>query len=360
MSFGTRILIAVGCAATIAAAGCGGSPTAPSQAGATISGTVNGSGVLASSAAGRASANAPGTLTVTVSGTNITATVDASGRFVLSGVPAGDIQLVFSDGVNSVTVSLSNVNDQELIQILITINGSTVTIISEERTSGKVELCHATGNGSYHMIEVSVNAEPAHRAHGDGKVGDAVPADPTKVFNRQCRPVTPGVDIEKSTNGQDADSAPGPSIAVGSPVTWTYVVTNTGTANLSNVLVKDNDPLVVVTCPKTTLSVSESMTCTASGVAKAGQYRNVGTVTATSNLGSFTDSDASHYYGVTPTLDDDGPKVQLCHRTGNGSYHLIEVSVNAEPAHRGHGDGKIGEPVPGQPGKTFSPSCTVQ
>ena len=64
--------------------------------------------------------------------------------------------------------------------------------------------------------------------------------------------------------------------------------------------------------------------------------------------------------GSGVTLDDDEPKVTLCHRTGNGSYHSITVSVNAEPAHRQHGDAKIGEPVPNQPGKIFGPDCRVQ
>jgi len=31
----------------------------------------------------------------------------------------------------------------------------------------KVTLCHLTGNGSFHQITVSVNAEPAHLRHGD-------------------------------------------------------------------------------------------------------------------------------------------------------------------------------------------------
>jgi hypothetical protein len=52
--------------------------------------------------------------------------------------------------------------------------------------------------------------------------------------------------------------------------------------------------------------------------------------------------------------------VQLCHRTGAGFYVLIEVSVNAEPAHRAHGDGKIGEAVPGNAGKRFGAGCQVQ
>ena len=31
-------------------------------------------------------------------------------------------------------------------------------------------------------------------------------------------------------------------------------------------------------------------------------------------------------------------KVTLCHRTGNGSFHQITVSVHAMPAHLRHGD----------------------
>jgi hypothetical protein len=52
--------------------------------------------------------------------------------------------------------------------------------------------------------------------------------------------------------------------------------------------------------------------------------------------------------------------VQLCHRTGAGFYVLIDISVSAEPAHRAHGDAKIGEAVPGQEGKVFGPGCRVQ
>jgi hypothetical protein len=149
---------------------------------------------------------------------------------------------------------------------------------------------------------------------------------------------------------------------VGSPVTWTYVVRNTGTIDLTGVVVVDDRNVAVNCNGQTTLAVGASMTCTATGVATLGQYRNLGTVTAnwTTSAGSGTvkDSDASHYLGIPPD-DETGPKVQLCHRTGNGSYHLIEVSVNAEPAHRAHGDGKIGEAVPGNAGKVFGSGCSV-
>ena len=226
----------------------------------------------------------------------------------------------------------------------------------------KVQLCHRTGNGSYHLIEVSVNAEPAHKAHGDGKIGDPVPADTTKIFDSDCRAVGAAVEIKKSTNGQDADEAPGPSMAVGSPVSWQYVVTNTGNMNLTGVRVVDDRNVTVSCGDQTMLAAGQSMTCTGSGVATVGQYKNVGTVTAAWSGGTVTDSDASHYVGIAPGVPDaeNGQKVQLCHRTGNGSYHLIEVSVNAEPAHRAHGDGKIGEAVPNSPGKRFDATCSVQ
>ena len=257
------------------------------------------------------------------------------------------------------TAQIANVANDELVQIQVQLNGSSASIVSEVRSSGKVSLCHRTESGTYQSIDVSVSAEPAHRAHGDAKVGEPVPGDPTKVFDQNCRPVGASVSIRKSTNGEDANDAPGPTITVGSPVTWTYLVSNTGTVALTGVVVLD-DRGVAVACAQTTLAVGQSMTCTGSGVATLGQYRNVGTVTANWAGGQVTASDASHYLGRAPDNEEEGRKVELCHRTGNGSYHLIDVSINAEPAHRAHGDGKIGEAVPGNAGKVFGAGCSVK
>jgi hypothetical protein len=273
-------------------------------------------------------------------------------------VPGGNVQLRFTAASVNATAQISNVGQQELIQIQVQMNGATATIVSEVR-SRKVSLCHRTESGTYQSIEISENAELTHRGHGDGKIGEPVPGEATKVFGPDCQPSGPSIGIKKSTNGEDADDAPGPTIAVGSPVTWQYVVTNTGTLNLTNVVVTDDRGVAVNCAGQTTLAVGGSMTCTGSGVATSGQYRNLGTATAASTAGPVSDSDVSHYFGEVPS-ENEGPKVQLCHRTGNGSYHLIEVSVNAEPAHRGHGDGKIGEPVPGRAGRVFGAGCSVQ
>ena len=51
-------------------------------------------------------------------------------------------------------------------------------------------------------------------------------------------------------------------------------------------------------------------------------------------------------------------KVQVCHKTGNGSFHLISISINAESAHIVHGDGQPGDPVPNMAGFIFGDNCT--
>ena len=165
-----------------------------------------------------------------------------------------------------------------------------------------------------------------------------------------------GVTIRKFTNGQHVSQAPGPSIVVGDPVSWTYVVTNISPSPFTSLTVTD-DQGVAVSCSKTLPAPGQSITCTGSGVAVAGQYHNVGSVVATGDGNRYTDSDDSFYFGQA---EENAGKVELCHRTGNGSYHLIDVSVNAEPAHLAHGDGKPGGPVPGNPGHMFTASCAIQ
>ena len=324
-----------------------------SSTSAVVAGTVN-----------RASGGAAAGLTVSVVGASASAAVQGSGAFELSGVPAGSVQLRFKDATVDATAQLQNVTAEERIQIQVNVSTSTATIVAEERsTTAKVALCHAEGNGSYHLIDVSVSAESAHRAHGDAKVGEPVPADRAKTFNQDCRPTAASIAsirIKKSTNGQDADEAPGPTIAVGATVSWEYVVTNTGNVALTGVVVTDDRGVRVICAATAILAAGQSMTCSGSGTATAGS-------TSMSERPRQTGPAAGSRQPTAATISDkllpseqEGPKVELCHRTGNGSYHLIEVSTSAEPAHRAHGDGKIGEAVPGSPGKVFAAGCAVR
>jgi hypothetical protein len=123
------------------------------------------------------------------------------------------------------------------------------------------------------------------------------------------------IQIVKLTNGTDNNSPTGPMVPVGSLVTWTYNVTNTGsTEPLKDVVVVDDngtpadasdDFLALFSTGDTNgnslLDVGETWTFVATGVATAGQYRNVATATGT---GNFSNSpvppaqDPDHYVGV--------------------------------------------------------------
>ena len=362
------LMIATGCSRNAS----DDSPTAPSQptgtVGAVIAGTVmsgqasvGGARALGSSDSLPSAGSTLAGLTVQVVGSSLSAIVSAAGAFEISGVPAGNVRLQFrGDSVNA-TTDVGAVSAGEFVQLQVQVSGTSATIVNDSR-SQKIAICHAEGTGDYHLIDISTSAEAAHRAHGDAQIGEPVPGRPGKMFDSGCRPVGPAVDIKKYTNDADADAAPGPEIMVGSSVTWKYVVKNSGTIDLSGISVVDNRGVVVNCNGQTTLGAGATLTCFGTGVATAGQYSNIGTVTAhwaTGALsGTVTGADSSHYLGVTSEAV--GPKVTLCHKTGAGFYVQITVSVDAEPAHRAHGDGKPGETVPGVSGKFFTASCGVQ
>ena len=141
---------------------------------------------------------------------------------------------------------------------------------------------------------------------GDPPTGTPVTdEDPSHYFGGD-----PGIDIEKATNGQDADTPTGPSLLIGSPVTWTYVVTNNGNVPLSNVVVTD-DIIGLIAGPasgdannNSILETTEVWTYTAGGFAQAGQYANVSDVVGNPPTGApVTDEDPSHYFGDSPGID---------------------------------------------------------
>jgi len=123
-------------------------------------------------------------------------------------------------------------------------------------------------------------------------------SDPSHYFG-----IAPAIDIEKATDGYDADTPTGPTLVADTDVRWTYVVANTGDVDLTGVAVED-DQLGAVACPQNELAVGESMTCRADGTVGEGQYANVGTVTGTAPGGmTVGDTDPSHYFGASPTID---------------------------------------------------------
>ncbi|MDJ0730787.1 MAG: hypothetical protein QNJ33_12415, partial [Crocosphaera sp.] len=144
------------------------------------------------------------------------------------------------------------------------------------------------------------------------------------------------IDIEKATNGDDADSPTGPNIPVGDTVTWTYEVTNTGNVWLSNISVTDDQDVTPIYQSgdngDNILQPGETWVYEATGTAQLGQYANLGTATGNpvyadgttpvQGLTAPTDSDPSHYLGVA------NPEIELMK---DGVYNDVDDSGTLNP-----------------------------
>jgi len=214
------LLFAIGIGALATSIACGNasgslSPTGPSGTstnGAVITGHVR--GVSTAITADSFAPLAVSTLHVTISGTNISSTVDGSGQFTLTGVPPGTVTLQFSGPGVSASITLSGVSVGEQITIDVTLNGTSARVDSENRhkNDGREIEGHITAaDASAHTITVggSVIVVPAtariHRGSttmtfADLKVGVDVEVETT--MNGTTLTAT---DVSIEDNDDDAD-----------------------------------------------------------------------------------------------------------------------------------------------------------
>jgi len=188
------------------------------------------------------------------------------------------------------TYELTNTGDVELTNIVASDDrDSTATCPKTSLLSGESMICTAS------LLAVAGTHDIVGTAYGRPACGDPVQAvDPAYYRGRA---LAAGIDILKMTNGVHAETPPGPSVSIGSTIQWTYLVTNTGTVELTNVSLTDSRE-VAVTCPGTVLQPGESMTCTASGIAQACQYTNTATAEGHPGQGeTVTARDDSFYFG---------------------------------------------------------------
>ena len=175
--------------------------------------------------------------------------------------------------------------------------------------------------GQYTNV-ATVTGNPVDSAGADiAGVLDATDTDPSNHFG-----ATAGINVVKFTNGQDANTAPGPTLAVGSTATFTYVVTNTGNVPLAAVVVRDDngtsgnpaDDLTPTlqsggdTNSNGRLDTTETWTYQATRTVTAGQYTNIGTATANpvdttgtdiAGMTDVSDTDPSNHLGVTTGIN---------------------------------------------------------
>ncbi len=184
----------------------------------------------------------------------------------------------------------------------------------------------ATGTqpaGQYTNL-AAVSGTPPVITNPDGSTTTPTPVtddDPANSFGS-----SPGITVVKSVNGQDANASPGVIVEPGDPITFSYVVTNTGNVDLTGVALTDDagtpgttgdDFVPTLTSGDTdndgVLDVGEIWTYTSTSTATTGQYTNVGDVEATGPTttnpdGTTTpgetvsDDDPANAYGIDPAI----------------------------------------------------------
>ena len=171
-------------ASTAAVVACSGhqatSPAAPSSAapgaapaasvGATISGTVIG----VSAPSGWTVHSAP--LTVSVSGSTMSTSVDGSGHFTLQNVPSGHVDLHFTGSGVDAHLALDGVADRSTLTITVRVSGSSAQLEDDHQQNddGHVELeglVTSIGSSSLVVAGRTVNVTSATEiVHGDTHV----------------------------------------------------------------------------------------------------------------------------------------------------------------------------------------------
>jgi hypothetical protein len=91
--------------------------------------------------------------------------------------------------------------------------------VSAAPSAGKVDLCHAQGNGRFHPISVNANALETHLAHGDvEQPNGVVPGSGGFVFDSACRVVTWNYAVNVSPDPTAEDPASPGNLFVGSGI----------------------------------------------------------------------------------------------------------------------------------------------
>ena len=232
-------------------------------------------------------------------------TIDSTASNVLTGTALTWQYTVTNTG--AVALSGVGVTDDQ--------SGAATYVSGDTNTDGKLDTNEtwiftttgAAAAGPYH------NTGTASGSYTDG-VGQT--STPTAHDDSGYNGVSTGIKIDKVTiaNGHTIDSTAS-TVLAGTALTWQYTVTNTGTVALSGVGVTDNQGVTPVLQSgdlnnNHLLDTNETWIYTASGVAGAGAYHNVGTTggTYTDDVGqtsSPTAHDDSGYFGATTGIHID-------------------------------------------------------
>ncbi|MEI2728800.1 MAG: GEVED domain-containing protein [Candidatus Nanopelagicales bacterium] len=142
--------------------------------------------------------------------------------------------------------------------------GEVVTAtVTDGTTAGTVNLVYAmpTDANATELLGARFRLSTDSTLGPDGIAPDGEVED----YMLQVTAAGPAIDVTKYTNGYDADAVTGPNLAVGSTVTWTYIVRNSGNVPVT-ATVSDDVLGAVTSCDSVTLpavlQAGQVVTCT--------------------------------------------------------------------------------------------------
>ena len=225
---------------------------------------------------------------------------------------AADVPIVNPGGDITWTYVVSNTGEAALTTVTVTddVEGVISNVIS--RTGGNQDTVLDPGE-TWTYEQTGTAQDGAYENKGTVVGSTAAGVEVMDMDFSHYLGAAPQIDIEKSTNGADADLASDndvPSIDVGEQVTWVYRVENTGALDLQNVVVTDDveGQILNITSQSfntnNVLEVGEVWTYQEIGTAQVGNYENKATVNAVGTNGqSVMDMDSSHYVGTVSDID---------------------------------------------------------
>jgi len=160
---------------------------------------------------------------------------------------------------------VTNTGDVEITGITVSDDDESLNVVCPKTTlaAGESMICKAEGEAQ--ACDYVNTGTAQGLADGFGSIFDS---DLSHYFGNQAASIS----LDLTVNGEQAAQAPGIPVQVGDTLDFSYLVTNTGDAALTDVVVFDGDGNEVA-CPKSALGPGQSMTCTSQGTLGSGVHQ---------------------------------------------------------------------------------------
>ena len=220
-----------------------------------------------------------------------------------------------TDSFNSVFGVTCAKGTKSVYEVLCSTSKAAQDVMMKECVAAYLNASHTYVDYAYSKEEVR-SLTKAALSNGDS---DSTSSVLSRENNLGCDWTTVKSSYTNTVNSTlyDANAAPGLDVVVGSTVTFTYIVKNTGDTALKNISLTDDRISSVVYVSGDTnnnglLDTTETWTYKATEVAQAGTIKNIGTVVGTDAVGGLckvTATDPAYYTGTAAAKSSLGDRV---------------------------------------------------